>query len=231
MPRRSNDVDLVRRPEYSKIPPGRHDPPPNPDLPPEDWKPLQIDTDTEHPHGYPQLPASVDASNAIELFQLFLTDELLDELAFYTNSLAKEYYQVSKKEKVESAREWKPTCRSELYAYLGGLVYMALHREPSIGDYWKISDGFLPAHPVRNYISRNRFEQIDRFLYCTVPGQSFQSPFGRIIHLSDYFKTRAQKYYKPGPNLAVDEIIQRFHGRASEIVNIPHKPTPKGFKI
>lgn len=86
MPRRSNDVDLVRRPEYSKNPPGRPNLPPKPDPPPEDWKPLQIDTDNEHPHGYPQLPASVNASNAMELFQLFFTSELLDELAYYTNS-------------------------------------------------------------------------------------------------------------------------------------------------
>ena len=231
MPRRPNDVDLVRRPEYSKNPPGRPNLPPKPDPLPEEWKPFQIDTDNEHPHGHPQLPASVNASNAMELFQLFFTNELLDELAYYTNSLAKEYYQESKKTNTGYAREWKPTCRWELYAYLGGLLYMALHREPSIGDYWKISDGFLPAHPVSNYISRNRFEQIDRFLYCTEPGQRFQSAFGRVIHLSDYIKTRAQKYYKPGPNLAVDEMIQGFNGRASEIVNIPHKPTPKGFKI
>jgi len=34
-----------------------------------------------------------------------------------------------------------------------------------------------------------------------------------------------------GTHLAVDESIQRFMGRASEIVNIPSKPTPEGFKI
>lgn len=38
-------------------------------------------------------------------------------------------------------------------------------------------------------------------------------------------------YFKLGPNVEVDEVIQRFHMRALEIVNIPHKPTPKGFKI
>jgi hypothetical protein len=36
--------------------------------------------------------------------------------------------------------------------------------------------------------------------------------------------------YNPGAYLAVDEIIQRFTGRANEIVNIPSKPTPEGFK-
>jgi hypothetical protein len=37
--------------------------------------------------------------------------------------------------------------------------------------------------------------------------------------------------YNPGAHLAVDETIERFMGRAPEIVNIPSKPTPEGFKI
>ena len=137
MPRQSNDIDLVRRPEYAKLPRGaKRDPPSDPDPPPNEWQPLQIEADSEYPHGHSQLPPDVDDSNAIELFQLFFTDELLNELAFYTNSLAEEYYRESKKTTGESAREWKPTCRQELYAYLGVLLYMALHHEPSIGDYW-----------------------------------------------------------------------------------------------
>lgn len=39
------------------------------------------------------------------------------------------------------------------------------------------------------------------------------------------------RYYKPGIHLTVNETIERFTGRAPEIVNIPTKPTPKGFKI
>ena len=31
--------------------------------------------------------------------------------------------------------------------------------------------------------------------------------------------------------MTIDESIQRFLGRAYEIINIPSKPTPKGFKI
>ena len=40
-----------------------------------------------------------------------------------------------------------------------------------------------------------------------------------------------KKYWKPGTHLVVDETIQRFMGRAKEIVNIPSKPIPEGFKI
>ena len=40
-----------------------------------------------------------------------------------------------------------------------------------------------------------------------------------------------KKYWKTETHLAVDETIQRFMGRAKEIVNIPTKPEPEGFKI
>ena len=40
-----------------------------------------------------------------------------------------------------------------------------------------------------------------------------------------------RKLYTPGIHLAVDEMIERFTGRAPKIVNIPTKPTPEGFKI
>ena len=211
MPRQSNDIALVRRPEYKKLPTGmKREPPPDPDPVMTEWQPLQIKPDREHSHGHSQLPPGVDDTNGIELFQLFFTDALLNELACYSNCSDEEYYRESGKTTAEFARAWKPTCRQELYVYLGVLLYMALQHEPSISDYWKTSDGFLPDHPLRNYISRNRFEPMDHFLYCTQPGQSFQSPFGRIIDLSDYIKLHVQKCYKAGPNVAVDEMIQRF---------------------
>ena len=34
-----------------------------------------------------------------------------------------------------------------------------------------------------------------------------------------------------GTHLAVNKTIQRFIGHTPEIVNIPSKPTPEGFKI
>ncbi|KAF2802624.1 pea pathogenicity protein, partial [Mytilinidion resinicola] len=64
-----------------------------------------------------------------------------------------------------------------------------------------------------------------------MPQDGFHSIFERIDELSKYLRVRSRMYWTPGPHLAVDETIQRFMGRASEIVNIPSKPTPEGFKI
>jgi hypothetical protein len=37
--------------------------------------------------------------------------------------------------------------------------------------------------------------------------------------------------WKPGRDLAVDEIIVRYEGRAKETIIVPNKPTPTGFKV
>ena len=40
-----------------------------------------------------------------------------------------------------------------------------------------------------------------------------------------------KEYWLIGTHLSVDETIERFIGQSAEIVNIPSKPTPEGFKI
>jgi hypothetical protein len=56
-------------------------------------------------------------------------------------------------------------------------------------------------------------------------------PFNKIDTISATLRQRWKHYYSPGRDLAINECMQRFTDRVSEIVNIPGKPTPIGFKI
>ena len=56
-------------------------------------------------------------------------------------------------------------------------------------------------------------------------------PFKKLEPLKNKLRTRFKKYWIPETHLTVDESIQRFIERSSEIVNIPSKPTPEGFKV
>lgn len=49
--------------------------------------------------------------------------------------------------------------------------------------------------------------------------------------LTEHLKGAFRTCWAPGPHLTIDETIQRFTGRAAEIVNIPSKPIPEGHKI
>jgi hypothetical protein len=39
------------------------------------------------------------------------------------------------------------------------------------------------------------------------------------------------RVWKPGRDLAIDEIIVRFEGRLKETTTVPNKPTPTGYKV
>ena len=56
-------------------------------------------------------------------------------------------------------------------------------------------------------------------------------PFEKLAPLNNILRTRFKKYWILGTHLSVDKSIQRFIDRSSEIVNIPSKPTPEGFKV
>ena len=112
---------------------------------------------------------------------------------------------------------------------------MGLHGKSTIEDYWHKDFYYSLRHIIQKYIGANRWQQINRYFYCTKPrskdNEAFQNIFKRIKDLSKELRLALIRYYKPGIYLTVNETIKRFTGRAPKIVNIPTKPTPKGFKI
>ena len=60
---------------------------------------------------------------------------------------------------------------------------------------------------------------------------SKESIFEKLEPLNEHLRLLFKKHWISGTHLTVDESIQRFTGRAAEIVNISSKPVPEGFKI
>lgn len=141
----------------------------------------------------------------------------MDKLIEWTNKYAELY--PSDKE-TEYPRVWQPTW---------------ITIESCIEDYWKDLNTHGTEHIVKEYISVVRFQQLDRHFRASPPwpktDKSPKTTFDRVTELAEHIRLTCRKLYTPGTHLAVDETIQRFTGRAPEIVNIPSKPTPEGFKI
>jgi hypothetical protein len=69
--------------------------------------------------------------------------------------------------------DWKDTVVEELYAYLGILIYMGLHPENDIDQYWCIDVDNQPSHiPVRTSMARDRWKQISRAFHIAEKGKS-----------------------------------------------------------
>jgi hypothetical protein len=69
--------------------------------------------------------------------------------------------------------EWQDTSERELDAYLGILIYMGLHLENDIDQYWCVDTKNQPSYrPVQAAIARNWWKQISRAFHISEKGKS-----------------------------------------------------------
>lgn len=189
-----------------------------------DYEPLNINDFT---NGTGNLPPDISAQQPYEIFSLFFSEEQLQQLANHTNLYAERAEISEKPEK----RQWFPTTTKELRAYIGVYVYMGLagNRDTSVEGLWNTNSARSLHHNVRAAISLRRWQQIDRFFHISEGCED--TVFDQLSPLDISLREAFKKYWNTGTHLTVDETIQRFMGRAREVVNIPSKPTPEGYKI
>ena len=203
MPRNkvSNDIDHVRKdPQPEKAPKGS---PPKPEPLPK-YKPMNIKR--PFTHGYGSLPRTTPYNDPYAIFSLFFTESTLELLVQYTNKYAFLY----PGPKSDNARTWFPTTVNEFRAFLGVSIWMGLHVESGIKDFWNTNPLNGPIHDqVLKHISLKRWEQIDRFFHISKPlkpGQK-ETTFDKLEPLSAHLREAFKKYWKSGIHLAVDETI------------------------
>ena len=185
------------------------------------------------------LPTRVNNSAPYKIFALFFTKEFLETLASNTNQYAAYYYthQALSSELQPHQRPWVETNPTELKVHIGVYVYMGLHPEAEISEYWNQDSRAGPLHPqISNAISLYRWEQIDRFLHLSPLHNSSSKPpkessYTKLRPLSDHLLQLSKTLWKPRTHLSIDEAMARFLGRTTETVRIPSKPIPEGFKI
>ncbi|KAF1973701.1 hypothetical protein BU23DRAFT_129080 [Bimuria novae-zelandiae CBS 107.79] len=137
-----------------------------PSTPPPQWRPLEINN--PHTFGVANLPEGTDRGSPIALFDLFFDAEVMEQIAHFTNDRAAHAYP-----QLPSARGWKPTSPGELYTYFAIVVYMAVHREPSLAEYWSRGHKNAPTHKLNDFMGCTRWHQLDRYLYTAEVSQTF----------------------------------------------------------
>jgi Transposase IS4 len=123
-----------------------------------------------------RLLKDVNRKDPVAIFDLFYSPEQLAILVASTNKFGRNQSQIGPR--CKRALEWTDITIGELYAYLGILIYMSLHIENRTSDYWAI-DPKRPSHlPVRNAMSRERFQQISLAFHIAELGKS---AFSKVI--------------------------------------------------
>lgn len=142
-------------------------------------KPLQKTGDTFIPMDVPEfdpqviLPSHINALDALGIFSQFFPDPILDIIVENTNNIegrAQGPWQPHAR-----ALDWVQLTRKELKTYIAILIYMSLHFERKLEDYWSMEPD-TPFHIIPRYISLRRFQIIHRRLRIHCPANSKEVP-------------------------------------------------------
>jgi hypothetical protein len=123
------------------------------------------------------LPENASPDDPITLFTMYYTPKIIDLIVEKTN----DYVRKSQDESCPYVRanNWYPTCRREIYIYLAIRIYMSLHVDNEIADYWTAKD-MIPEHPITKYLSRNRFQELH--MRVRFHGNQEQGPYEKVAN-------------------------------------------------
>ncbi|KAK3735838.1 hypothetical protein QZH41_007478 [Actinostola sp. cb2023] len=168
----------------------------------------------------------------IDVFSILFNNEILLKIVAETNRYARQKLS----ENALRLSNWKDTTAVEIRAYLGVCIIMGLNSLPCIADYWS-SDPFLGNEGIKQVMTKNRFEELSRFLHfndSSVEPKRGADNFDclyKVRPVLDYFNKKVQDIYNPSKNISVDEGMIAFKGRLSFRQYMPAKPTKYGIKV
>jgi hypothetical protein len=170
----------------------------------------------------------------LETFQLYFTDDFLDEIVRLTN---KNYETKKRLEPRKNRMTMDPLTRDELKSWFGVIISMGLLQlKGDIRKYWsqkhKITrtDGFAEIFPV------NRFLIILRYMHFVDEETALDrdnpqyDKFYKIRYLFTYLVPKWRELYNPTRNFAVDESMIKGQGRMPARQFMKNKPARWGLK-
>ena len=176
------------------------------------------------PHGaYNMLPAHLRHSDHVEpvdILSLFLTKSLLQTMAANTNAYAAKQLEESRQSGESGGRKWEEVTPEELSLWLGIVLYMGVCSAPAVKDYWSRDDSLTAIHPIRDYMSQTRFEQIKKYYHVAALDAPTHAATGRCLWYSkvdpllDQLRYSYQQYRMPSTHTATDECMIRAIGRS-----------------
>jgi Transposase IS4 len=121
------------------------------------------------------LPDHMSPDDPIIIFTLYYTPEIIEQIIESTNLNSRQPKDPSKPK--ARAYSWVLTTSGEIYIYFAIRIYMTLHIENKIADYWNTQKA-TPIHSISKYITRDRFQEL-YIRFCYKEPES-KGPYGRV---------------------------------------------------
>lgn len=188
----------------------------------------------------PFVPGDVGISNTIyadfynkepiDIFKLFLTDDIILHMVNETNRYAEQRLLKNTMPK-SRIKKWIPTDKLEMEKFLGILLWMGLCRFPTLRSPWK--KGPLYFNQISKLMSRNRFELLlSMWHFSNNEDDALENDrLRKITPLVTKLVERFQALYTPGKNICIDETMVPFRGRLRFKQFIKNKRHKFGIKV
>ena len=128
-------------------------------------------------------------------------------------------------------KQWS-TDAEEIQAYFGFMILMGINKLPEIRDYWS-TNKHLHYAPIADRISRDRFEEITRYLHFVdndilpARGEEGFSLLQKVEPVISHLKAKFKSVYYPHCQCSIDEAMIPFKGRSSMKQYLPLKPVKR----
>ncbi|KAK3861583.1 hypothetical protein Pcinc_032495 [Petrolisthes cinctipes] len=168
-----------------------------------------------------RLKLKLKGMSNIELFDLFITEELLERIGKETQLYASQNnnpnFRVT------------PDC---LRNFLGILLYTGYHKLPSEHHYWSLDEDF-DTPMIRNVMPRKRFMQMKRYLHFVNNKKASQNKTDKAFKLRpvlDYLNRKFKEFGIFSRELSIDKQVVKCYGKHGLKQFIRGKPICFGFK-
>lgn len=177
--------------------------------------------------------AALESEQPVDFVELFLSDELVQNIVDQTNLYANQCVQAETDASLHARiHAWKPVTVPEMKTFLGLFFLTGIIRKPDLEMYWS-TDEILATPFFSKCMSRNRFEIIWRFLHFSDnKSRSVNSDdkLYKVRPVLDYLVSKFQEMYQPNKNICIDEGVLLWRGRLAFKVYNPQKPVKYGIK-
>jgi hypothetical protein len=120
------------------------------------------------------------------------------------------------------------------------MIYIGVHKETQVEDYWNTNIQAGPLHTIARYISLRRFEQVKRFLYISNVEEDIRQGRNKGQNDEWWYKLESLvlelqhlfvQFYSPSSEMSIDELIVQCFGQSIYTYKMPSKPISQGFKL
>ena len=144
----------------------------------------------------------------VDFLNLFVTEELLNEMVIETNRYADQKGKITQLPKAR-IKNWKNTNINEMKFFLSLQILIGLVQIPKLSNYW--SNNVLYSNEITKLISRNRFELLlSNWHFANNEANDMSTRLYKIKPLIDHIRKQFQLAIMPSNNICIDESLVPF---------------------